>query len=289
MSVTHPEWFTEAFEDSTAFSVRCAERLFDQKSDFQRVEILSTEALGRVLVLDGCFMVTEKDTFIYHEMLVHPAMQAVSDPKRVLIIGGGDGGAVTEAVKYPGVESVTLCEIDPLVVEACRQFFPTLASGLEDPRVKVVHEDGAAYVRQFEDYFDVVLVDSTDPVGPGVALFETSFYDSVRRSLRKGGALVCQSESPLFMKDNFLLAVRNLTSAFGPQAVRTYLATIPSYPGALWSFTFCSEGVEPLGGERAVLPPFLQGRLQYYTPEVHRAAFALPVFVRDLIRSVHSA
>ncbi len=283
MSVTHDEWFTERFEDRTGFSVRCTHKLFEGKSDFQTVEIFDTVAVGRVLVLDGCFMLTEKDAFVYHEMIVHPALSVVSDAKKVLIIGGGDGGAVTEVVKYPGVESVTLCEIDPLVVSSCREFFPEIASGLNDPRVKVVLGDGAAYVRQFQEEFDVVLVDSTDPVGPAAVLFETSFYDSVKRSLKKGGAMVCQSESPLFMEKNFMLAVRNLAQVFGPQRLWPYLATIPCYPGGLWSFTLCSASHDPLQEAPAELAPYLHNRLHYYTAEVHRGAFALPVFVRKLV------
>jgi spermidine synthase len=284
MSLNETEWFSEAFENRTAFSVRYSRKLLDRKSDFQRVEILETEGMGRVLVLDGCFMVTDKDTFIYHEMLVHPAMHVVSGARKVLIIGGGDGGAVTEVVKYPQVEAVTLCEIDPLVVSACREFFPSLSSGLDDPRVTVVNGDGAAYVKGFESEFDVVLVDSTDPVGPGVALYETSFYDAVRRSLTAGGALVCQSESPLFMENNFLLAVRNLTSTFGPDAVRPYLATIPSYPGGLWSFSFCSSGRDPLRDAPKSVMSCVEGQVEYYTLPVHRAAFALPVFMQSLMQ-----
>lgn len=283
MSVTHDEWFTERFEERTGFSVRCTGKLFEGKSDFQKVEIFDTAAVGRVLVLDGCFMLTEKDAFVYHEMIVHPALSVVSNAKKVLIIGGGDGGAVTEVVKYPGVESVTLCEIDPLVVSSCKEFFPEISAGLSDPRVKVINGDGAAYVRQFQEEFDVVLVDSTDPVGPAAVLFETSFYDSVKRSLKKGGVMVCQSESPLFMEKNFMLAVRNLAQVFGPSCLWPYLATIPCYPGGLWSFTFCSESHDPLQEAPTELAPCLNNRLHYYAADVHRGAFALPVFVRKLV------
>ena len=198
------------------FSVHYTKKLFEATSEFQKLEIFDTVSLGRVLVLDGCFMLTDKDAFVYHEMLVHPALSVVPDARKVLIIGGGDGGAVTELVKYPTIAAITLCEIDPLVVSSCTEFFPEISAGLSDPRVTVINGDGAAYVREFQQEFDVVLVDSTDPVGPAAVLFETSFYNAVKRSLKKGGVMVCQSESPLFMENEFTLAIRNLATGVRP-------------------------------------------------------------------------
>ncbi len=238
MSLIGSEWFTEAYDGKTAFSVRIDGKLFEVRSDFQKIEVYQTQAMGRVLILEGCFMVTENDSFIYHEMLVHPAMSAVRTPARVLVIGGGDGGAVTEIVKYPCVESVTLCEIDPMVISTCAKYFPEVSAGLDDPRVTVATQDGAEFVDRHNNQFDLVLVDSTDPVGPGEALFRKSFFESVKNSLRKGGAAVFQTESPLFMGDVFASAVTNLKGVFGRNSAYPYLATIPSYPGGLWSFTF---------------------------------------------------
>lgn len=283
MSLKQDQWFTEAFEDRTAFSFRHTGIVYDKTSDFQRVQIFDSEVLGRVLVLDGCFMVTEKDSFIYHEMLVHPAMAVAREPRKALVIGGGDGGAVTELVKYPELQSVTLCEIDPMVVSACREYFPEISAGLTDPRVNVAHEDGSAFIRSFEAEFDVILVDSTDPVGPGKALFEVSFFEDIKRGLKPGGVAVFQTESPLFMEKVFSAAVRDLQKVFGTNEGRPYLAPIPTYPGALWSFTFCSLNRDPLGNAPNALRPELTKRLRYWTPEVHRASFALPVFVEDLI------
>jgi spermidine synthase len=282
MSLIESEWFTEMWEGQTAFSVRYSEKLFDRVSEFQRIEVFQTEGMGRVLILGGCFMVTEKDSFIYHEMLVHPAMSVLPHARKVLAIGGGDGGAVTEIVKYPQVESVTLCEIDPMVVESCREYFHEISAGLSDPRAKVVNDDGAAYVARFEKEFDLVLVDSTDPVGPGVALFERTFYEAIKRSLREGGVAVLQTESPLFMEKAFVKAVTDLREVFGRSAVHPYVATVPSYPGGLWSFTFCSQDVDPIGQAPNNLR-LSRGELQYYTPAVHRGAFAAPAFVERLI------
>jgi len=283
MSLIESEWFTEIFERNTAFSVRYSKKLYGQNSEFQKIEIFDTEVMGRVLILDGCFMVTEKDTFIYHEMLVHPAMNVLKDPRKVVVIGGGDGGAVTEIVKYPGVESVTLCEIDPMVVASCKEYLPEISAGLADGRVTVVNEDGAVFIRNFEQELDLVLVDSTDPVGPGTVLFETPFFKAIRRSLKRGGVAVFQTESPLLMESVFRAAVKDLRTVFGSDKARPYVATIPSYPGALWSFTFCSEERNPLNDSPRTLVPFLEGRLRFYDENVHRAAFALPVFVRNLI------
>ncbi|MFH0821827.1 MAG: polyamine aminopropyltransferase, partial [Pseudomonadota bacterium] len=239
MSLNETEWFVEAYEDQTAFAVRYTKELVDQAGPFQRIQVFQSTAMGRVLILNGCFMVTEKDAFIYHEMLVHPAMRTLTRPKRVLIIGGGDGGAVTEAVKYPGVESVTLCEIDKMVVDCCRDHFPEISRGLDDPRVKTVYDDGAAFVRNHEGYFDLIMVDSTDPVGPAQALYETDFYQAVKRGLTSEGIAVFQTESPLFMPAVFAEAEAKLKSVFGGPAVRPYFAVIPCYPGGLWSFTMC--------------------------------------------------
>ena len=283
MSLKDSEWFTEAFEGKTAFSVRYSRKLYETTSKFQKIEVYETEVMGRVLILDGCFMVTEKDSFVYHEMLVHPAMSAVKGVRRVLVIGGGDGGAVTEVVKYPEVKSVVLCEIDPMVVDTCREFFPSVSGGLKDPRVTVVNEDGAAFVQNFKNEFDLVMVDSTDPVGPGQVLFETSFYESVKAGLRSGGAAVFQTESPFFMSTVFSRAVKDLQGVFGSRNTKPYLVTIPSYPGGLWSFTFCSMLCSPLPTVREFASESMPGGLQYYNPEVHRAGFALPAFVLQLL------
>ncbi len=283
MSLNDSEWFTECFEGLTAFSVRYSEKLYEGKSAFQTIEVYQTERLGRVLILDGCFMVTEADTFIYHEMLVHPAMHTMKHPRKVLVIGGGDGGAVTEIVKYPEVESCILCEIDPMVVEACRRYFPNLSAGLEDRRVQVVNEDGAEFVKRYHQEFDAVFVDSTDPVGPGEVLFRHSFYESVREALRPTGVAVFQTENPLFMKQVFADAVKGLRRVFGRQLARPYFATIPSYPGGLWSFTFC-----PLTEQAQEVNAFetrrcLPGHLAYYNEAIHKAAFAVPEFVAAML------
>ena len=283
MRLNKEEWFTEAFENKTAFSVRYSQKLHASQSQFQQIEVFQTTAMGRVLSLDGCFMVTEKDSFVYHEMITHPAMAMVSGAESVLVIGGGDGGTITELVKYPSLKSITLCEIDAEVVSTCREFFPEISRGLADPRVRVVCSDGAAYVKQFTAEFDVILIDSTDPVGPGKALYELEFYQSVKRALKEGGAATFQTESPIMMSEVFGSTVRNLRLVFGDEMAQPYLCVIPSYPGAMWSFTICSVDKKDFSSPSCCLSQdYIEG-LQYYGSDVQKAAFVLPQFVRRLI------
>lgn len=273
-------WRTEAFEDKTAFSLKIKDVLYEGTSDFQRMEIFDSYAMGRVLVLNGCFMLTEADHFVYHEMLVHPAMRAGAHIRHALVIGGGDGGAVTELVKYPGLESVTLCEIDAQVVTVSLDFLPSISAGLSDARAIKVFDDGAAFLKDAPQRFDLILVDSTDPVGPGEALFEPAFFQSVKTALTPGGVAVFQTESPFFMAGVFSGAVKNLRNVF--RYVFPYTAIMPCYPGGLWTFCLCADAVDPRSESAVSQSPVPPG-LNYYTAEVHHAAFALPAFVKRLI------
>ena len=284
MSVKHDGWFIETYDGTSAFGLKCSNKLYEAQSPFQKIEIFETPAMGRILILDGCFMVTQKDTFIYHEMLVHPAMSALNTPRKALVIGGGDGGAVTELVKYPSLEEITLCEIDEMVTTSCREFFPEVSSGLADPRSISAFEDGAAFVARHSNHFDGIFVDSTDPIGPGKALYEVSFYQSIKNSLKKGGLAVFQTESPIFMADVFSETVAKLRSVFGSANAVPYLAVIPSYPGAMWSFTMCLNDSQPLTPGACSISADILGSLKYYNGNVHSAAFKLPQFVKELAR-----
>ena len=280
MSLNELEWLTEIYEDRTAFSVRYSRKLFDEKSSFQHVQIFETRNMGRALILDGCFMLTEKDAFVYHEMLTHPALQILPKARHVLVVGGGDGGAVSQIVKYPGVESVVLCEIDSVVVESCKKYVPTISYGLDDHRVDIRIEDGAAYVKDNPGTFDLILVDSTDPVGPAKVLFEPAFFESVKSGIKPGGIAVFQTESPMFMLDTFVEAVAKLAQVFGKDCTFPYFATVPCYPGGLWSFTLCSDTHNPITEAPEQMDGTLLKELEYYNTDVHRAAFATPVFVQ---------
>ena len=286
MSLNELEWLTEIYEDRTAFSVRYDHKLFDQKSLFQHVQIFETQNMGRALILNGCFMLTEKDAFVYHEMLTHPALRIHPEIRNVLVIGGGDGGAVSQIVKYPDVESIVLCEIDSVVVESCKRYLPSISSGLDDHRVNICIEDGAVYVHDHPDNFDVILVDSTDPVGPAKVLFEPRFFESVKSGLKPGGIAVFQTESPMFMLDTFVEAVVKLAKIFGKNNTFPYFATVSCYPGGLWSFTLCSDTHNPIAEAPDRIEDISLNDLEYYNTEIHRAAFAAPAFVYKALAGI---
>lgn len=277
-------WFREVHKNQISFGVRVKGYLWSGESRYQRLDVVDTEAFGRVLLLDGLFMTTEKDEFIYHEMLTHTPLFTHPAPRRVLVIGGGDGGTVREALRHPGVEHVDLVEIDELVVEKSREYLPSISCSLGDPRVHIHFEDGIEWVRNRTDSYDVILVDSTDPIGPAVGLFSEPFYADCRTALTRDGVLAAQTESPFFDREEVRFIYGNLRKAF--PSVWTYTAAIPTYPGGYWCFALCSKGPIPLEGpgpERFGGLDSEGASLRYYNPAIHRAAFALPNYVRDLV------
>lgn len=269
-------WFSEDQTKHLRISFRIERVLHRERSPYQEIAVYETAEFGRLLALDDVVMTTERDEFVYHEMLVHPALTAHPGPEEVLVVGGGDGGTVREVLKHRSVRRVVLAEIDERVVAVSRQYLPSLASGLADPRVEFAIGDGAKYVAEHPGSFDAVLVDSTDPVGPGVVLFEEPFYRAARKALRPGGVFAAQSESPWF-NGPLIQRVQSALSAAFPRAW-LYLANVPTYPGGYWAFACASLGpdVSEPRRERA------RGlATRYYSPEVHRAAFVLPPFVRE--------
>ncbi len=271
-------WIEEIQGQDVRLGLRSKTVLHREVSEFQEILVVDTLSYGRALMLDGTFQVTEKDEFVYHEMLAHLPLMSHPAPRRVLVIGGGDGGTIREVVRHPEVEEAILCEIDPRVTAVCREYLPSVASGLSDPRVKVLHEDGIAYIEQHEGAFDVILIDSTDPVGPAVGLYSESFYAACKRALRPGGIVCAQSESPFVNGDVVRRVSLSVKSAFSQRLL--YLAPLPTYPSGLWSFTAGSDHELPrvVDKERAA-------RLftRYYTAAVHEAAFALPPFAAALV------
>lgn len=270
-------WFTEKQTENLGISCRVKESLHRERTSYQDLAILDTVEFGRILVLDGIIQTTEQDEFTYHEMLVHVALSTLPRPRRVCVIGGGDGGSIREVLKHPTVEQATLVEIDPGVVRAARAYLPRLASGLADPRVKVIHEDGVEHVRSLVDTYDAIVVDSPDPIGAAVGLFSFEFYRFCHAALTESGILVAQTESPFFNPDLVRNCVYGMSQVF--PITRVALGVVPSYPGGLWSYTMGSKRYDPAEGPQH-LP---DGELRYYSPEVHRAAFALPGFVRELV------
>ena len=261
-----------------------------EQSRFQKVDVYDHAHFGRVLTLDDLIQTTERDEFCYHEMLVHPALCSRDPVERVLIIGGGDGGTLRHVLMH-GVSEAVMCEIDEAVVRVSREFMPSLSGdAFDDPRTKLVIDDGAALVAQHEDAFDAIVIDSTDPIGPAVILFSTEFYTACRRALRPDGVIVTQSGSPMYQGAEFATAVRNMSGVF--DVVESYVGFVPTYPGVLWSFTTGTTG-EPVS---STPPDVVRERLarrhittRFYSPEVHRGAFALPAFVADLAKDAVAA
>jgi spermidine synthase len=272
--------FAEPFRHGWRQVAQVREVLYDGQSAFQHVQVLDTVPFGRMLVLDDACQTSVRDEYIYHEMLVHVPMMAHPDPKRVLVIGGGDGGALRRVLEYP-VTKATMVEIDGDVVTVSRDLLPEIAgAAFDDPRTELLIDDGVAYLRDTTEHFDVILVDSTDPVGPAVELFGEAFYQNAKRALGDNGIIVTQSGSPLVMLDELLAAEALMRRVF--PIVKTYLCSIPLYPGVLWSFTAASTTLDP----SAVAPATIAARLRangaptgWYTPAIHGAAFALPNFL----------
>ena len=194
-------WFTENHTKDVRFSIRVNRQLYSAQSDFQRIDIFESKEFGRFLTLDGYMMLTEKDEFIYHEMIVHVPMAVHPLPKKILVIGGGDGGVVRELCRYDVIESIDLVEVDPLVIEASKKYLPFTACCMDNPKVHIYHEDGVKYVRRQESAYDIIIVDSTDPFGPGEGLFTKEFYGSCFKALKDDGILVNQHESPFYPDD----------------------------------------------------------------------------------------
>jgi len=276
-------WYTEKHSDNVGITMKTTKSLFSGQSDYQQLDIVETLEFGRMMLLDGLVMVTERDEFIYHDMIVHPALFTHPTPKKVLVIGGGDGGSIREIMKHPEVELAVLCEIDGLVIEKSIEFLPSMASEIDgsNPRVKLHVDDGLAYIREHQNEFDIILVDSTDPIGPAVGLFEESFYRLVFSALKDDGIMIAQSESPFYHAEIQKSMYQNLRAVF--PIVEMYQAFIPTYPSGFWSFAFASKTYHPIKDfdhDRASKRNF---DTRYYNEDLHRGAFMLPTFARDNI------
>lgn len=279
-------WFTER-DENMALSLRHdGELLFSDKSDFQKVEVYNTYAYGRMLTLDGLVMCTEKDEYVYHELITHIGLLSHPNPKRILVIGGGDGGTVREICKHESIEKITMVEIDGMVIDASKKYLPTLSSHLNHAKLELIIGDGIEYLKTAEaNQFDMIVIDNSDPVGPSEGIFTKGFYEDAYRCLKEDGILTGQSESPRFNTKVYQELYSMLREVFGQEKVHCFLGHIPTYPSGLWSFTFCSKGnlhpTERLDKKKAAA--FSKKHiLKYYNEDIHTAAFALPNFVRDL-------
>ena len=276
--------FRDPITTNTVMEHTVTEYYFSQKTEYQQVDVFETAEFGTVLALGGVVNVTERDELGYHEMIAHVPLMSHPDPKRVLIIGGGDGGTMREVCKHESVEEAVQVEIDEVVVDACRKWLPETAKGYDSPKANLIIGDGLDYVKNAPDgSFDVILVDSTDPVDAGVVLFTEEFYRSCHRVLRDDGILVPQSDSLIFRLENVEHVTRTLSGIFDD--VHVYTTHVPTYPGGLWSFTFASKGPDPRAALDQERLRALEPQLRYYSGEMHQAAFALPAGVRDQIRT----
>ena len=273
-------WYTEKQTENYGITAKIEKTLHTEQSEFQRIDLIETNQWGKMLVLDGMVMTTDKDEFVYHEMITHLAMNTHPNPKQVLVVGGGDGGAIREILKYPSVERAVLAEIDGRVIEVSKQFLPEIAGKLDDPRVDVQVVDGIQYIHDNKNTFDVILVDSTEPVGPAVGLFARDFYQGIYESLKEDGIMVAQTESPFFNADLITRVFKDIASIY--PVTRYYTGSIPTYPSGLWSWTMGSKKHDPLEvDESKLIEP--EGT-KYYHKAMHKTVFTVPKFVQELLK-----
>ena len=278
-------WFTEQLHANYQLRLLVTQTLFQEKTAHQDLVIFENPVMGRILALDGVIQTTEGDEFIYHEMLAHVPILAHGQAKRVLVVGGGDGGMLRRVLQHRGVEQATLVEIDPGVIDLCRKYLPSIGENVFDaPRARVVIADGAKYMAETEDKYDVVIVDSTDPIGPGEVLFSAAFYGDCKRCLNEGGILVTQSGVPFLQKAELTNSYQRLKQHFADASF--YLAPVPTYAGGFMAFGWASDDPEARRQPVAVIADrFAKSGLstRYYNADVHVAAFALPNYVRILM------
>ena len=279
-------WFTEKHSEGVNFSIKTDRQLYSCQSEFQRIDVFESKEFGRFLTLDGIMMLTEKDEFIYHEMIVHVPMAVHPNVKKVLLIGAGDGGALRELTRYPTIDQIDMVEIDELVVEVCKKYLPQTACRFDDPRVNLYFEDGLKFVRRKENEYDLIIVDSTDPFGPGEGLFTREFYGNCYKALRDDGILVNQHESPFYneMREAMQRAHKRIVESF--KISRVYQAHIPTYPSGHWLFGFASKKYHPVDDLDAAAWNLLGLKTNYYNTKLHVGAFALPTYVEEILRDV---
>jgi len=268
-------WFTEDQTKDLRISCRVKKVLYNEVSEYQKVAVLDTVEFGRMLTLDNVIQTTERDEFVYHEMITHVGLVTHPNPRKVLVIGGGDGGTIREIIKHKKVEKAVHVEIDEKVIEASKKYLPSLSSGFDDPRVEVRVEDGIKHVQENKDTYDMIMVDSTDPVGPAVGLFGEEFYRQVYDALKEDGLFVAQTESPFFNRELIQNVQKTLAKLF--PVTRLFYGVVPTYPGGAWTFSMGSKKYDPLSVELDNIPEL---DTKWYSPSVHRSAFVLPPFVQ---------
>ncbi len=275
-------WLTENERNHLRISYHLKSVIFEKISRFQHVMIADSYDFGKMLVLDGVVQTTSLDGYIYNEIIAHVPLSLHPHPRNVLVIGGGDCGVAGELCKYREVEQITMVEIDELVVHACKTYLPEISGGMDEKRVKFIYADGVEYVKEVHNRFDVIIIDSSDPVGPAKQLFEPGFYRNVHSALKDDGIMVCQSQSPIFHKDIMRQTYFNIRSLF--PHVRLYTSVVPTYPGGIWSFTLGSK--KPIAS--GLKHPF-DKPAQYVNDEILRSCFHLPQFIKNELKATSDA
>ncbi len=278
-------WYTEQHTENVRFSIKVDKPLYTGQSEFQRIDVFKSNEFGTFFTLDGFMMVTEKDEFIYHDMIVHVPM--ATNPKiiNVLVIGAGDGGTFRELTRYKDIQNIDMVEIDKMVVDVCREYLPQTACKLDDPRVKLYFQDGLRFVRTKENSYDLIIVDSTDPFGPGEGLFTKEFYGNCFKALKEDGILVNQHESPYYdaYAKSMQRAHKRILEFF--PVCRVYQAHIPTYPSGHWLFGFASKMYDPITDLDEEAWNSLELETRYYNTEIHKGSFALPNYVKKLLEA----
>ncbi len=282
-------WFSEKHTSTVKLSIKVDKQLYTGNSEFQRIDIFESKEFGKFLTLDGFMMLTEKDEFIYHEMITHVPMAVHPCVETVLIIGAGDGGVLRELTRYKTIKRIDLVEIDEMVVEVCKKYLPLTACGFDDDRINMYFEDGLKYIRKKENEYDLIIVDSTDPFGPGEGLFTREFYGNCYKALKSDGIMVNQHESPFYEEDAVAMkrAHRRIIESF--PISRVYQAHIPSYPSGHWLFGFASKKYHPQRDIDAAKWNALGLKTRYYNTNLHQGAFYLPNYVEQMLEDVEEA
>ncbi len=280
MSQDENKWITENYKDIYKMSFKVNEKLYSKKSSFQKVEVYDTDYLGRVLLNDDFLMTSDKDEFVYHEMISHVPLFSHPDPKKVLVVGGGDGGTVREVLKHKSVEQVVMVEIDACVVEACKSFITSTSSELENPRLNLIIDDAVEYLKKAEDSsFDVILIDSSDPIGPAAPLFGELFYSDVKRALTPNGIVVSQCENPFLEIETQRSLLEIKTKFFDKTYIYNYSNV--TYPSGLWSFSVGTLG--DTYPKKPIKSDSFEESLKYYNSDLHSACFCLPQFQQKFL------
>lgn len=273
-------WLGEAQIKDAVMTYKVKETLVTKKTPYQELAIVDTYALGRMLLLDGIVQTSIEDEYVYHEMIAHIPLFTHPNPKKVLVVGGGDGGSIREILKHPSVEKAVLCEIDQVVIDECKKYLPEISCALDDERCEIFIGDGIKYVHEHKNEFDVIIVDSTDPFGAAEGLFGGSFYKEISECLTEDGIFVAQTESPFYLPE-VVKRVYNDAKAVFP-VTKLFMAGIPTYPSGYWSFTVGSKKLDPEYAE--IDNKYDIENLKYYNKRLHKASFVLPQFIEKLTK-----